>query len=356
MTKIAALTSGPYTPSTRFRIRQHITPLKEYGFEIDEFFPNVRKEAFFDFFPQKIGLRNFPPVWPLYFAHEARKTASLLPGILASRHAEITWLERGLCPGWPTFEFALKRPLVLDVDDAVWKSGPFGNKQMRITAQRADVVCVGNSFLADWFGHFNSNIRIIPTSIDSERFFPAENKQNSEDFIVGWTGTSGNFRYLYNISEALNKLFQHVPTARLLIVAECRPDALDLPNDRVDFQYWSEENESKLIQVMDVGIMPLNDDEWCKGKCAFKMLQYMACGLPVVVSPVGMNLEVMKLGDVGFAVNTVGEWADALIALYENPVQRRLMGSLGRTIFENYFSRKIVTKALAEIFRELVAN
>jgi glycosyltransferase involved in cell wall biosynthesis len=105
---------------------------------------------------------------------------------------------------------------------------------------------------------------------------------------------------------------------KALVIADRPPSFSSLPSERVRYIPWSSQTEVTAVQQMDIGLMPLPNNEWTKGKCSFKMLQYMACAIPVIVSPVGMNLEVLELGEVGLSANSTSEWYDALVCLYKN--------------------------------------
>jgi glycosyltransferase involved in cell wall biosynthesis len=119
----------------------------------------------------------------------------------------------------------------------------------------------------------------------------------------------------------------------------------------VDFVRWEPGLEPKVVQQMSIGLMPLVEDAWCAGKCSYKMLSYMACGVPVVVSPVGMNRDVLAYGAVGFGATDAGEWVEALLELIDNAALRDQMGPEGRSVVERHFSLDRLVPAYAEIFR-----
>ncbi len=353
--RVAALTSGLHTPSSRFRIRQHIEPLAEYGVLVREYRPVVGNNVdniLKPLRPRGTRIRGFPPIYPLYFGLLMLRLAARVPGVAASWRYDLTWLERGLCDGWPTLEPLLGKPLVLDVDDAVWLAEPFGARQMQRIAEYADVVVVCNTYLAEWFGRYCRRIELVPTPVDGDRFFPTQ-KQHGAEFVVGWTGTQANFRYLALIKNALSRFLRHAPNARLRIVADHPPTDLQLPPERVEFIQWSEANEATSVQAMDVGIMPLADDAWTRGKCGFKVIQYMACGLPVVASPVGMTAEILARGEFGLSADTEQEWVDALVFLYEHRQDANRLGTEGRAKFVEHYSRGAATRQLAGIFKRL---
>jgi glycosyltransferase involved in cell wall biosynthesis len=247
----------------------------------------------------------------------------------------------------------LGKPLILDVDDAVWLAEPFGARQMQRAAEHADAVVVCNTYLAEWFGRFCRRVELVPTPVDGDVFFPQQ-KPDDSSFVVGWTGTSANFHYLAMIKDALVSFLRHAPEARLRIVADHPPADLDLPAERVEFVRWSEANEATAVQTMDVGIMPLADDAWTRGKCALKVIQYMACGLPVVASPVGMTAEALDRGDVGLSARSEQQWVDALIFLYENRQKAKSLGAAGRVKFLEHYSRPAATGKLAGIFKSVL--
>jgi glycosyltransferase involved in cell wall biosynthesis len=353
--RVAAITTGSRTPSSRFRVRQHIKPLRDYDIVVREFIPVVddRVESALRFVhPKSVRIRDFPPAYPFYAAHLAARVAAHLPGIVSSRRYDVTWLSRGLCEGWHTLESKLGKPLVLDVDDAIWLREPFGERQARGAAQRADVVVVCNDYLAEWFAPHCKRIEHVATAVDGEVFFPVDTRADDR-FVIGWTGTSSNFRYLANMRHALAAFLRHAPDARLRIVADARPTGLELPEHAVEFVRWSEADEARAVQTMDVGIMPLVDDAWTRGKCAFKVIQYMACGLPVVASPYGMNAEAMGCGTVGMTATTDQQWLDALVFLYEQRDEARRIGAAARRAFLERFDLPVATRKLAEIFLSL---
>ncbi len=121
-----------------------------------------------------------------------------------------------------------------------------------------------------------------------------------------------------------------------------------------NFVQWRRENEVEALQTMSVGIMPLTDTPWARGKCSFKMLQYMAVGLPVIVSPVGMNNEVLSKGDIGFAVNSDDDWYNAFDSLYNNSKLQNKLGGKGRLVVEEDFSAEQVSKTLFSILTNIV--
>lgn len=341
MLEVVALTSGARVPSARFRVRQHLTALAAEGIRVRECTPAISRVA-----PKPRWLRWLPAALAL------PKLAAAAPGVAASWVGQVTWLQRALLPGLPSLEPLLRRPLVFDVDDAIWLHAPLGERACRSIARRARVVVAGNEYLADWFRPYACDVQVVPTGIDTLRFRPrAAGVTRPPGFVIGWIGTSSNLPYLEAIQPALAGVLARCESARLLVVSDRRPRLPSLPSERVQWHPWSVESEVESLQSMDVGLMPLPNDPWTRGKCAFKILQYMACGLPVVASPVGMNAELLVAAEIGMAVSSAQEWSDALIALEASPALRARYGAVGRRVAEERFSAAGVARRLAAILR-----
>ena len=342
MVKVAALTGGRNVPSARFRVRQLIPSLAKHGVRLREFVPLVSKYP-----PKHKWLR---PMWGV------AALGVRIPAILAAQRYDIVLFQRELISTFVTLEPLTKHPRVLDVDDAIYlhRGGRFAERLARL----ADLVICGNDFLADRFSKWNKNVTVIPTAVDTRRFVPLEHpQQNSveEEYVIGWIGTSSNFKYLYSIETALKQVMEMFPNVVLRVIADKKPNFHVVPEEKVQFVPWSPANEVKGVQSVTVGVMPLADGEWERGKCSYKMLQYMACGIPVVVSPVGTNAQILSLGKVGLAASSQDEWVEALrwILAADREVREK-MGQEGRHIVEEYFSIEVIAPRLARVLKELV--
>jgi glycosyltransferase involved in cell wall biosynthesis len=169
--------------------------------------------------------------------------------------------------------------------------------------------------------------------------------------IIGWTGVASNLKYLLSIESALAAVLERLPDAILRVVSGARPQFRLLDDVRVQFIPWSPGNDVETIREMSIGLMPIEDSPWGRGKCSYKMLQYMSCGLPVVVSPVGMNKELLALGKVGFGPQSDAEWVDCISWLLENPEKGREMGAVGRKIVQESYSIPVLAPRLAGYIR-----
>lgn len=329
--QIAALTGGLNTPSTRFRIRQYIQPLYNCGIEVAEHIPR---------WGESCGL-------PSPF-----KMVSRIPGLIRSRQADLVWISRDLVQGYPTFERLVRRPRILDVDDAIWLSRPFGKYGQPWIARGMDAVIAGNDYLADYYSRYCRRIYILPTAVDTCRYIPQPPPKDAADrFIIGWTGLRSNYKYLEMIEPALKRFLDNHPDSRLMLIANQPWKSSLIRPEQICFFPWTPEDEASLLCRMSVGLMPLPDQPWTRGKCSFKMLQYMAAGLPVIVSPVGMNQQVLEKGQIGLAARTNDQWTEALEALYRDPSMARTMGRLGRQIAETHYSVSVIADKLADILR-----
>ena len=354
MIRVAALTGGRNTPSTRFRIRQHIPSLQSQGIQVTEYCPFISQHVTLPGFLGRIRLRYLPPV------AAAQVTGNLMariPGILGSRKSDITWIERNFLPGFESLVKTTKRPRVLDVDDAIWMSHLLGRQSLLRLLKNVDTLIAGNRFLADWFSKYCRKVYEVPTAIDCSRFRPKNSRESvaeDESFVIGWTGTFVNFRYLVHIENALAKFLCDHSKASLLIIADRRPRFRLIPQERVSFMPWDPVTETEGLHQMDVGIMPLTEDDWSRGKCSFKMLQYMASALPVVVSPVGLNQDILAQGECGLAPQNGGEWYDALSALHRDPALRSSLGNKGRRLAEMKYDLPIISSQLTALFKEII--
>jgi len=283
------------------------------------------------------------------FGLRAAKLAVRLPAAARSWRADVTWLEREIMPGRLTLEPLLHRPLLFDVDDAIWLLSPGHERATRAVARRAACVLAGNDFLADWFGSVAPAVERVWTAIDTARFVPRQ--RSGGRFVVGWTGSGSSIRYLAAIAGAVARFLAEAPDARLVVVSDVFVPLPGVPPERVDLVPWSPAAEATVIGEFDVGLMPLGRGTWAKGKCAFKMLQYLACAVPAVVSPVGMNAQILAMAEVGVAADDEDGWVEALLALYRDRDRAGTLGRQGRALAERDFSVPVVAAQLAAAMR-----
>ncbi len=339
MIEVVALTSGAEVPSSRFRVRQYIGPLRERGIAVHEHAPLFSKYASSD----HAALARFMTVG---------KMVARLPGLLASRGASVTWLERELVAGRASLESLAGRPRLLDVDDALWLEGRAGFSE-RI-ASLCDGVLAGNEFLAEHYRNVAPRVWVVPTCVDTDVWVPRAARPAGEEWTIGWTGSASTLPYLVALEEPLADFLAERPEARLLVVSDLLPVLGKVPAGRWRFERWSPDAEVGLVQQMDVGLMPLPDSDWARGKCALKMLLYMSVGIPVVVSPVGVSRDILARADAGMAAASGGEWVAALSRLFEDRSAAARMGREGRRVVEAFYSVRENADLLARVFREVL--
>jgi glycosyltransferase involved in cell wall biosynthesis len=329
--RVAAFTGSRRLGGPRFRVRQYIPRLREFGVEVSEFVARIESYP-----PERKLLR---PLWA------AATLADRLPAIARSHRYDLTLLQREMVSTFLTLEPLTRAPRVLDVDDAIWlhRRGEFFP---RLARRCAGVLC-GNAYIADVVSRWNPEVRIVPTAVDTDRFRPSSAQGSGSHPVIGWSGLPSGLPYLLSIDKALATVLKRYPEARLRVVSRRRPEFEYVPADRVEFIEWSEEVEVETIQGMTVGLMPLDDTPWSLGKCSYKMLLYMACGVPAVVSPVGMNAEVLGKGPVGLGPRTEDEWVDALDSLLKDASSAGEMGRTGRRVVLADYGLGAVTPALA---------
>lgn len=320
--KVAVLTQGENVPSTRFRIGQYIQKFNANNISVT-------------FYHAKISA--YPPAnkWQRikWLFSELYHRLSQIRTINKS-DADCVILQRELISTLPTLERFIRKPIVFDVDDAIFLFKQ-GLAARTIAKSAAHIVC-GNTYLAEYFNQFNKNISIIATPVDTKRFVPKQGGNNEK--LLGWSGSSSGFKYLYEIEAELVKALVAFPDWKVFIIADKKPEFKQIPADRLIFQQWSPDVEVAAIQRMTIGLMPLHDDPWSKGKCSYKMLLYMACAVPCVVSNVGMNAEVLRHAMVGVGIDKQEAWSEALISLMGNPTHRDRFGAAGRVLTELEYS------------------
>ncbi len=277
---------------------------------------------------------------------------------------DIIFIHREAYPlGGPYFEsilYLMKKKIIFDFDDAIFLPNTsehntyierfkHPDKVSRIIRLARHVIA-GNSYLRDFASGFNKNVTVIPSSVDTQKYCPAEGKAKTGGVVIGWIGTSTTKPFLYELEDVFARLEEKYKNLKFSIVGA------NFQSDRVKniaAKKWSLDEELRDIHEMDIGVMPMPDNMWTRGKCAFKAILYMACGIPVVSSPVGMNMEVVKDGQNGFLAQDSVDWLNKLSLLIEKSDLRREMGRKGRILIEERYSVNANAPALLKIIRSV---
>ncbi len=232
--------------------------------------------------------------------------------------------------------------IVFDFDDAVMFHELEHGKPLRAksfakflrTVRACRAVVAGNEFLAGFARPVCSEVHVLPTPIDTDRYVPRDGMQSGNGLTVGWLGTPGGLPHVAALADVFGGVAQRVAGFRLKIVSSA---FIDIPGVDVVKKRYRVDDEIADLQSFDIGIMPLQDSLWTRGKCGFKILQYMGVGIPAIASPVGINSELVRHGETGFLAAEAEAWQKALLALAADPDLRHRMGSAGRArVAEGY--------------------
>ncbi|HME38969.1 MAG TPA: glycosyltransferase family 4 protein [Steroidobacteraceae bacterium] len=258
---------------------------------------------------------------------------------------------------------AFTRRRVFDVDDAIYvrkprrlgeaaDESPWRKKKFAATCRWVDVVAAGNDVLAGVARAAARAVAILPTSIDTAVYQPTTASAADPPTIV-WIGSPENLVYLEMIRPALARLAGRHPTLKLRVICSRFPDWPEVNIERIA---WSSATEAQSLAAAHIGVMPLTDDAWARGKCAFKLLQYMAAALPCVASPVGANTEAVIDGFNGFHARSDDEWERSLESLIESPELRARFGANGLAHVEARYSMRTYQARYLELLQGLTAG
>lgn len=326
-------------PSQRFRFEQYIDLLIKDGYEIQyESFIDIKTWGILyskgNYFNKTIGVINsFIKRWIL---------------ILKINKSDIVFIHREMSHiGPPIFEFLLskvfRRKYIFDFDDAIWLPNFSQNNakfhklkaywKVKYCIKWAFKISAGNSYLAKYALKYNANVTILPTTIDLKNHHNKVTNYESNELTIGWTGTHTTMHYLDFIIPILEDLEKDYKFT-FVIISNQKPS---FKLKSLKFIKWTKESEIQDLATFNVGIMPLTDDIWSQGKCGFKGLQYMSLGIPTIMSPVGVNKQIVTHNINGLLANTSEEWKSCLIQLIENKDLRILLGKNGlQTVMEKY--------------------
>lgn len=354
--KVLFLTPYPHNTagSQRFRFEQYYSLLKEKGIDIDvqSFFDEQTWEILY--IPGNIGMK----LWGLVKGF-ARRSVRIF---FLSIQYDVIFIHREATPiGPPIFEWliakVLQKKILYDFDDAIWKENTSAENSLAARLKwhsKTESICrwswrisVGNDFLAHYAKQFNHEVVVNPTTIDSENLHLPERYYN-KNVVIGWTGTHSTLKYLQVVEASLNELNKK-HNFELVIIADKAPD-IDLPNLR--FIQWMIDSEIADLNRIDIGLMPLTNDEWAKGKCGFKALQFMALEIPVLVSPVGINAEIVDHDIHGYHCESSQDWVFYLEKLISDSELRLKMGKEGRKKVAGQYSVRSNAENFLQLFNK----
>jgi glycosyltransferase involved in cell wall biosynthesis len=333
------------SPSQRFRFEQYFSILEENGF--------------------KFSVQSFlnSNNWQLFFkpGNWIGKTCALVAGygkriqaLFRAPFVDFIFIHREVAPiGPPFFEWilakVLQKKIIYDFDDAIWLTDRVQESLFRRALKsrgKVKFICkwsykvsCGNEYLCSYARMYTKRVVYNPTTVDTEhRHNPAIYKTpfpDTKEIVIGWTGSHSTLKYLSGIERVLQKIETKFPSVKVLVIADQKPD---LKLNSLRYLQWTEKTEIEDLLRITIGIMPLPDDEWSKGKCGFKAIQYMSLKIPSIASAVGVNSKIIDHGATGFLCITWEEWEDAITRLVQDPILGKQMGERGRKKIVDYYS------------------
>jgi len=324
-TKIIFLTPHINTPSTRFRVLQNIPELEKNAFDIT--IHEIPKGIF-----ARKKLFDSLPSYDIVFLQ--KKTFQRFTFYYLRRKSKI---------------------LIYDFDDAVmfrdsnaaYFHSPSNLSRFRNILKHADVVVSGNEYLKNLAMPHATKVVVIPTGIDTQTYARKSSSDISYPMTIGWIGSKPNLIYLKQLIEPVNKLYTMTKNFRVKIVCDDFIDGFACP---VEKKIWKKEDEVTDIQSFDIGVMPLLNDQWTKGKCALKLLQYMSCGLASVSSDTDVTSSIIRDGINGFLASSDSQWIEKTKFLFENPDKLITIGNKARKSIEGNYDSKTTALKYAAVF------
>jgi glycosyltransferase involved in cell wall biosynthesis len=323
--RVLFLTEPFDSPSTRFRVLQYVPYLRKRGLDV------TVKEI-----PRMVSSRL--------------RLFNSLPSY------DVVLLQRKLFQWWTVWYIRKKsKVLIYDFDDAVMFRdsnapsfhSPSGLKRFKYTLKHVDFAISGNEYLRELALSYAKRVFVIPTGIDTQVYTQEYHHDNRLPFTIGWIGSKPNLIYLKELIKPLNKLHAMTTSFRLKIVCDDFIDGFECP---VEKKLWKKDDEVKDIQSFDIGVFPLREDKWTRGKCALKLLQYMSCGIASVSSSTDVTSRIIRDGMNGYLASTAAEWFEKLKLLIQDSEKRRSIGMEGRKSLDGSFDAKTIAFQYADLF------
>jgi len=347
-------------PSSRLRVYQYLPFLKNRGID-GTVLPALSEPWFSKFYYSSSKALHF-----LQYLMEALQN---LWRIREARKYDLVFIQKGILStnlrGFDRLIEKTNSRIIFDLDDSIYGRnliefnasllrGLQDREQAAKISSLSRAVIAGNSYLKDCALRYNRNVHVIPTPVDTDRFKPRQNltQRRREEIVIGWIGLGSTLEWVRPLQRVFQELTRRYPIRLKFITRPDGQSSAGWPEGRFDVVPWSYETEVKEMEAFDIGVMPLPDTEWSKGKCSLKLLQYMALGLPSVSSRIGMNCEVVEDGVEGFLAGDIDEWTQKLSLLIEDPSLRERMGRLAREKVLGRYSLDHTAPLLANVLKK----
>ncbi len=331
-------------PGSRYRIHQYLRGLRALGVEVDV--APLFGDGYVDIASERRAWRRAARRLGAAAVGYSRR----VPDVLFRGGYDLVVVERQLFPYLPAWVewplFTGRAPVVLEFDDAIYLT-PLHRRKLARLVEAARLVIVGNVELARFAEGRTREVAIVPTVVDIDRYSPRVDHRDRDRLVVGWIGLPCNLPSIERLTWPLARLAREVPLELRVVGAE----APRVPGVTVRLVQWDAAGEPAALADLDIGVMPLPDDAWSRGKCGLKLLQYMAAGVPAVASPVGVNREIVVDGENGRLAASDDEWLAALRDLARSPSLRAQLGAAGRRTVEARYSLAAWTPRLAALYR-----
>lgn len=341
--------------SNRFRVEQYLPYLEKEGIGY-----SVRPFVSSEFYRILYQPGRF--LSKVYFF--IKSSLKRIIDLLGIYKYDLVFVHREAFPfGPPFFEILLSKlfskPLVYDFDDAIFL-GERSEANRAISFLKnpgkvagiisfSEQVIVGNNYLKEYAQRFNKNITVIPTPIDTEKFKPFNSPHEKNGIVVGWIGSHSTAGYLLELKDVFQQLKKDNSDLVIRLIGAEKYEKL-LPG--TECRAWTLGDEIEELGSFDIGLMPMPDNPWTKGKCAFKLLLYMSMGIPSVCSPVGMNEKVIRDGENGFFASTSEEWLKKIQVLVSDRDYRRKIGAAGRRSVQEKYDLKLWAPVFIGVLKE----
>lgn len=251
------------------------------------------------------------------------------------------------------------KKIIYDFDDAIMYNPKTPDQDslshfipFRRTVGLADAVIAGNPYLANHAKRFNPNVEILPTGLDTNAYKLQPRPENNGKIRLVWIGSKSTLQYFAEIRPALEEISSRLDNVVLRIICDDFPDLQNIP---IEKRLWSEDTQVTDLATSDIGLAPLPDNRFTKGKCGFKILQYAAVGLPIVASPVGVNAQYIQQDSNGFLAESASDWVNKICQLIGEPKLRKQMGQSAKEMAQK-FDLKTLGPKLAKLIRQCIES